>query len=206
MSRSANHRRGEPARERRTGKTSPKVRLSRRPAAPEALTESEVRERTAMLDAEVNMLREKLAATEAQLRRTNAEKGKRMASDGWSHVHRIDKQTDGARVDTKTEREREVNYDARVWRTSRLRPAAAAEVEKLLTAFIPEGFHVRIELGKLVVDPNGTSRTWPVVATLCDRNPEGSDAHIFVSAETIDGARAKLLAIIIDGGGFFPMT
>jgi hypothetical protein len=39
-----------------------------------------------------------------------------------------------------------------------------------------------------------------------DANPDGSDAHFFVMAYTREGIVAKLLAHILDGGGFYPLT
>jgi hypothetical protein len=109
------------------------------------------------------------------------------------------------------------DYAARVKRTYELREQSAVEIRKLLEAFRPPNFVIETrrnlaparapertwfgqEHDRLAADPN----TW--LAYLKDPRPDGSDAHIFVMARTEAGALAKLLAHIIDGGGFFPMT
>ena len=42
--------------------------------------------------------------------------------------------------------------------------------------------------------------------TVKDSKVDGSDAHFVVSGYTREGVIAKLLACILDGGGFFPLT
>jgi hypothetical protein len=109
------------------------------------------------------------------------------------------------------------DYDARVRRTYEIRDRASFEIRKLLEAFRPPTFVIQTrknhaptpcpertwfgnEHDALAADPN----TW--IACLRDVDPKGSDAHIYVMARTENGALAKLLAHILDGGGFFPMT
>jgi hypothetical protein len=109
------------------------------------------------------------------------------------------------------------DYAARVKRTYELREQSAVEIRKLLEAFRPP--HYVIETRRNLVPTPAPERTWfgqehdrlaqdpnTWFATLKDPRPDGSDAHIFVMARTEAGALAKLLAHIVDGGGFFPMT
>lgn len=113
------------------------------------------------------------------------------------------------------------DYHVRAKRTHELRERAAVEVRQLLERFKPP--HYVIETRQNVgqqSNPCGTcgvtwfgreadglmasSSSW--LAYLKDPRPDGSDAHIFAIARTETGALAKLLQVIMDGGGFFPMT
>jgi hypothetical protein len=113
------------------------------------------------------------------------------------------------------------DYYERARRTRELRDQAALEVMRQLEAFRPPNYVIEVrknapqqsnvcsacgvtwfgrEFDALMASPDA----W--VACLKDPDPKGSDAHIFMMARTREGALAKLLAHIIDGGGFFPMT
>jgi hypothetical protein len=107
------------------------------------------------------------------------------------------------------------DYGARVLRTEVMREHAGEKVAKLVRAFVPKGFEIRIERDKLVCDANrivGGNEVWPYVVTLqdarigTDEHEQATDAHIFVRGKTLPGALANLLAVILDGGGFFPLT
>lgn len=100
----------------------------------------------------------------------------------------------------------DTKYFARVWRTENLRVTATDEITKILQAFIPEGFHVRIDKGEFEVPGFPHAPRYKVTATLRCKDPEGSDAHFFVQSHTEAGCLAKLLAHILDGRGFYPLT
>lgn len=112
----------------------------------------------------------------------------------------------------------EGDYAARVLRTKLLTEHAGKEVASLVRALVPHGFEISIERDKLVGDANRIvvgSETWPYVVTLRDarlrsddpnEREAASDAHIFCAGRTLAGALGKLLAVILDGGGFFPLT
>ncbi len=105
---------------------------------------------------------------------------------------------------------KEGSYHTRCWRTKVLREAAGLEVAKLISAFVPDGFTIQIRHDVLVCGGEGPDkdRVWPVVATLGQFNADGSgsDAHFFAAAETTPGVLCKLLAIVLDGRGFYPLT
>lgn len=100
----------------------------------------------------------------------------------------------------------DAKYNARVWRTELLRKEAANETAKMLQAFIPEGFTVQITEcdEQLPVFPHASNYRFRGI--LRDSKIDGSDAHFFVQAYTREGVTAKLLAHILDGQGFFPLT
>jgi hypothetical protein len=109
------------------------------------------------------------------------------------------------------------DYHARVQRTYEIKDRAATEIRRLLEAFRPP--HYVIETRRNCAPTPKPERTWfgnehdelasnprTWIACLKDSRPDGSDAHVYVMAVTETGALAKLLAHIMDGGGFFPMT
>jgi hypothetical protein len=114
------------------------------------------------------------------------------------------------------------DYHERARRTKEIRELASLDVMRLLEAFRPPNYVIEVRKNIPQQPGNGCSTcggtwfgrefdalkaspdTW--VACLKDPNPKGSDAHIYMMARTREGALAKLLAHIIDGGGFFPMT
>lgn len=103
------------------------------------------------------------------------------------------------------------SYEARVARTHKLRGEATVDVRRLLEAFKPPGYVIEVQRDHPVSDNSGL-RQWPFVVSLRDarlhtkEHEQASDAHIFVCSETEGGAYAKLLAHILEGRGFFPMT
>jgi hypothetical protein len=97
-------------------------------------------------------------------------------------------------------------YLARVWRTEVLRHEANEQVEKMLQAFVPERFVVRIEEQEHEVPGFPFAPRYKFYGTVKDSKPDGSDAHFIVSAYSRQGVLAKLLAVILDDGGFFPLT
>lgn len=97
-------------------------------------------------------------------------------------------------------------YQARAWRTEHLRKQAIDEVTKMLQAFIPEGFEVEISECDSPVPGFPHAKPYKFRGMLHDPNPEGSDAHFFVEGYSREGVIAKLLAHIIEGANFFPLT
>lgn len=100
----------------------------------------------------------------------------------------------------------EVKYAARCWRHEILKAQAAHDVEKMLQAFLPQGFKVDMRDCDTEVPGFPHAPNYKVMATVRDSNPDGSDAHFFVQAYTHAGAAAKLLGVILDGRSFYPMT
>jgi hypothetical protein len=100
----------------------------------------------------------------------------------------------------------EADYFARAWRTDILRKAAEREVVKMVQAFVRSDFHVRVDKVDHEVPGFPHAPNYKIMATLCDKDRDGSDAHICVHAYTEAGALAKLLSTILDGKGFFPLT
>lgn len=100
----------------------------------------------------------------------------------------------------------DAKYFARGWRTETLKSHAANEVTKMVQAFIPEGFHVKVVEGEWEVSgfPHAPRHTF--MATLRSQDPDGSDAHFVVHSYSEAGCMAKLLAVILDGRGFYPLT
>lgn len=101
---------------------------------------------------------------------------------------------------------REAKYKARAWRTNVLRREASDEVTKLLQAFVPAHFSVDIKECDEEVPGFPYAPRYKFSGYVRDPAPEGSDAHFFVMGYTREGVVAKLLAHILDGGGFFPLT
>lgn len=104
----------------------------------------------------------------------------------------------------------EGDYAARCLRTKVLREHAAREVAIMLRSFVPDGYEIEIKRDHPVTGEGGT-RLHPVVATLgkwegIGDQRRGCGAHFFVTADTVNGALCKLLAIILDGHSFYPMT
>jgi len=97
-------------------------------------------------------------------------------------------------------------YFSRVWRTEVLKQEANEQIEKMLQAFIPERFVVRIEEQDHEVPGFPFAPRYKFYGTVKDSKPDGSDAHFMVSGYSRHGVIAKLLADILDGGGFFPLT
>lgn len=97
-------------------------------------------------------------------------------------------------------------YKARAWRTDTLREEASREVTKMLQAFVPAGFTVEIRECDEPVPGFPHAPPYKYSGILRDSDRDGSDAHFFVLAYTRSGVVAKLLAHILDGGGFYPMT
>ncbi len=101
------------------------------------------------------------------------------------------------------------DYHVRVKRNAEFKAHATTELRRLVEMFKPPDFQILVERNKPVHDwENGKprERVWPFVVVLRDPNPDGSDAHIFVRAETEGGCYANLLTVILDGRGFFPGT
>ncbi len=100
----------------------------------------------------------------------------------------------------------ETKYAARVWRTHILKAEAEKEIKKILQAFVPEGFEVKINEGNAVVGQETQHKFHGILRA----NPNGvranSDAHFFVQADTRAAIYAKLLAVILENKGFFPLT
>jgi hypothetical protein len=101
---------------------------------------------------------------------------------------------------------REAKYQARCWRDKILREEAAKQVTKMLQAFLPEGFIVRIEERESEVPGFPHAPRYKFSGTFCDGRPDGSDAHFCVEGYSREGVEARLLAIIVEGRGFFPLT
>lgn len=103
------------------------------------------------------------------------------------------------------------SYEARVARTYKLRGEATVDVRRMLEAFRPPGFVIELKRYQPVSD-NAGFRTWPFVVSLHDArigtkdHEQASGTNIFTCSETEGGAYAKLLAVILEGRGFFPMT
>lgn len=113
------------------------------------------------------------------------------------------------------------DYHVRAKRTHELREKSAVQVREMLEAFKPPHYVIETRrnvghganpcsacgvtwFGRELDGLMASSGSW--LAYLKDPRPDGSDAHIFTISRTEAGALAKLLAVIIDGGGFFPMT
>lgn len=94
-------------------------------------------------------------------------------------------------------------YWARVWRHETLLREAKIEVEVLLNAFLPAGHVIRIEERDSEVPGFPHAPHYKFSGYF--ENPN-SDAHFFVNAYTREGAKAKLLAHILEGRGYFPLT
>jgi len=102
-----------------------------------------------------------------------------------------------------------VKYLARSWRTQELKKIAQEKCEIMLQAFTPEGFTVDVyphdnPAQKWCCGMDGFHRK--LSGYLHCKDKEGSDAHIIVHADTREGVHAMLLAHILDGHGFFPLT
>lgn len=97
-------------------------------------------------------------------------------------------------------------YQARAWRTEHLKEKAIDEVTTMLQAFVPEGFEVHITEAESPVPGFPHAQPYKFRGMLRCADPNGSDAHFFVEAYTRQGVIAKLLAHILDGRGFFPLT
>ena len=100
----------------------------------------------------------------------------------------------------------EAKYQARAWRTDVFRKEASREVLTMLQAFIPEGFIVSISECDEAVPGFPHAARYRQRGILHDPSQNGSDAHFYVLAYTREGVIAKLLAHILDGQGFFPLT
>lgn len=110
------------------------------------------------------------------------------------------------------------DYAARVGRTSELKERAAVEVARLLEAFKPPR-HV-IETRRNLIPTAAPERTWhgrehdalwasasSWIAVMGEPLGDGAmGSSITMIARTEQGALARLLAHIVDGGGFYPMT
>lgn len=101
---------------------------------------------------------------------------------------------------------REAKYKARAWRTDVLRREAADEVTKLLQAFVPTHFEVGIRECDEEVPGFPHAPRYKFAGKVADASPDGSDAHFIAFGYTRDGVVARLLAHILDGGGFYPLT
>lgn len=97
-------------------------------------------------------------------------------------------------------------YAARAWRTEVLRYEANDQIAKIMQAFVPENFHVELIERESDVPGFPHAPRYKFDAYFKDTRRDGSDAHVIVSAYTREGAVAKLLAYILDGRGFFPLT
>lgn len=101
-----------------------------------------------------------------------------------------------------------IKYGSRIWRTQKLKVQAGNDLAILLQAFVPNGFHVRIEKRTFITEEKGMlPKEWACVGYL--ESIEGkSDAHCFAYGDSFDAVRARLLAYILDDeyGPFFPMT
>lgn len=97
-------------------------------------------------------------------------------------------------------------YRARVLRTTVMKDHATKEIMVMLQAFMPQGFVVDIK------SPSGIHGSNYRLSGILHKEPDpetgerSTSAHIFVEANSRAGIYAKLLAAIIDGSGFFPMT
>ena len=96
-------------------------------------------------------------------------------------------------------------YQSRVFRTKQLRESSAKQVEIMVRSFLSkDGF---IEFQDIDSPKPGFpyAKNDKVSATFrSDRSPDY--AHIFVTAENRDACFAKILAVILEGHGWFPMT
>lgn len=98
------------------------------------------------------------------------------------------------------------DYQARVRRTYALRTEAQLAVRRQLEAFRPPGWIVE------TIDETGYpyvvhDRLDPWVASIGDPIGDGAYNHRYFTRSTTEGgALAKLLAVILEGGGIFPWT
>lgn len=100
----------------------------------------------------------------------------------------------------------DTKYFARAWRTETLKAQAVNEITRVLQAFVPDNFHVKVVEGDYEVPGFPHAPRYKFAATVRAKDPDGSDAHFFVQSYTEAGCLAKLLAVIFDGNGFYPLT
>jgi len=87
-----------------------------------------------------------------------------------------------------------------------LKQEAEKEIKKLLQAFVPAGFEVKISNGGGIVGQEQQSKFHGVLQADPNGERKNSDCHIFVQADTRVGIYCKLLTLILEGRGFYPMT
>lgn len=105
----------------------------------------------------------------------------------------------------------EMKYRARAWRTEVLKREARYETARMLQAFLPIGFIVDVREDDHEVPGFPHAPWYKFRATLRDgrKDDEGrapSDINVNASGYTREGATARLLAYLLDGTCFFPMT
>lgn len=84
--------------------------------------------------------------------------------------------------------------------------AATEQVAIMLQAFVPNGFEIRISETDEEVPGFPHAEHYHFRGTMRDSRADGSDAHFTVASYTQDGVRAKLLAVILEKRGFYPLT
>ncbi len=99
-----------------------------------------------------------------------------------------------------------LKYAVRVWRTKVLKDDAALEVEKMVHAFLPVGFHVKIEQKDAEVPGFPFAPHYTHQGIFEDSKVDGSDAHFYVQGYSREDVHCKLLGVILSGRGFFPFT